>query len=385
MRKIAVVTTNRADYGILLPLLRAIRSDKKLRLRLLVSGSHLSPEFGMSVRQIEDDGFPLAEKIEMLLSSDSPDGIAKSIGLGVIGFAQAYARSRPDLLVVLGDRYEMYAAALAAVPFKIPMAHIHGGEITRGAMDDALRHSLTKLSHLHFVSTENYARRVQQLGEAPENITVCGALALDNLKHFQLLSAEKLETSLGLKPDRQTLLATFHPVTLQFEQTERQITEVLKAIKKTGLPILFTQPNPDTSGRLVEERIRQFLAGYPQGRLVSNLGIHRYFSLMSIVGAMVGNSSSGILEAASFGLPVVNIGERQAGRDHGKNVLDVECKSATIFRTIQTAIDPAFRLSIRELANPYDRGGAAKHILNRLKTVKLDDSLLIKRFCDTSL
>ena len=231
MRNIGLVSVARSDYGLSRPIMARIEADPNLRLHLIAAGMHLAPEFGLTVREIEADGFEIGERIEMLLSSDSPEGISKSIGLGTIGFAQAFGRFRPDILVVMGDRYEMFAAALAALPFKIPLAHIHGGELTQGAFDDALRHAMTKLSHLHFVSTDEYARRVIQLGEEPWRVTVSGAPSLDNLKGLQLMGAAELASGFGLDFQTPPLIVTFHPVTLEYEQTERQIDELLAALK----------------------------------------------------------------------------------------------------------------------------------------------------------
>jgi UDP-hydrolysing UDP-N-acetyl-D-glucosamine 2-epimerase len=382
VRTIGVVTVARSDYGIYLPILRKIQADPDLRLHLFVSGMHLSPEFGLTVRAIEADGFDVGERIEMLLSSDSPEGIAKSIGLGMIGFAQAYAQHCPDIMLVLGDRFEMYAAAVAALPFKIPVAHVHGGEITQGAIDDALRHSITKLSHLHFVAAETYARRVAQLGEEPWRITVSGAPSLDNLHTIRLLSLDELEARYGLCFQPRPLLATFHPVTLEYGQTEWQVGELLAALDDAGLPVVFTLPNADTGGRIIQRMIAEYIGDRPSAWLVDNLGTQAYFSLMAVAAAMVGNSSSGIIETPSFGLPVVNIGTRQAGRVRGANVIDVDYKRAAILQGIRQAVRPEFRESLRQMENPYGYGRASDIIVERLKTVPLDDNLIIKRFYD---
>lgn len=382
MRTIGVVTVARSDYGIYLPLLQKIQADPDLRLHLIVAGMHLSPEFGLTVKSIEADGFEIGERLEMLLSSDTPEGIAKSMGMGIFGFAQAYAGFRPDILVVLGDRFEMHAAALAALPFKIPVAHIHGGEITQGVIDDALRHSITKLSHLHFVSTREYARRVIQLGEEPWRVTISGAPSLDNLHFVKLLEAHKLEAKYGLRLDRPPLLVTFHPVTLEYEQTEWQVGELLAALDASELPVVFTMPNADTSGRTISRMIEEFVATHSAAQVVDNLGIQGYFSMMALAAAMVGNSSSGIIEAASFELPVVNVGSRQRGRVRAVNVVDVDYKRASILEGLQRALDPQFRAKLRGIRNPYGSGGASEKIVEILKQVQLDDKLVMKRFHD---
>ena len=385
MRTIGVVTTARSDYGIYLPVLRRIQADPGLRLQLLVTGMHLSPEFGLTVRTIESDGFEISERLEMLLSSDTPAGVGKSMGLGLIGFAEAYARGRPDILVVLGDRFEMHAAALAALPFKIPVAHIHGGELTRGAIDDALRHCITKLSHLHFVATQEYARRVEQMGEEPARVFVTGALSLDNLDSVSLLTTAELEAKFGLHLGSPPLLVTFHPVTLEYEQTEWQTQELLAALETVDQPVVFTLPNADTNGRVIIRLIEAFVRTHPQAQIVENLGTQGYFSMMRLATAMVGNSSSGIIEAPSFGLPVVNIGRRQAGRMRAKNVIDVDHERAAIDSGIRRALSPAFREGLRGLINPYHAGGdAAGHIVERLRTAMLDNRLLCKAFHDLS-
>lgn len=383
-RIIGVVTVSRSDYSIYLPLLRKIDQDPKLDLHLIVAGMHLSPEFGLSVKNIEADGFSIGEKVEMLLSSDTPEAIAKSIGLGVIGFSQAYTRNRPDILVVLGDRFEMYAAALTALPFKIPVAHIHGGEITLGAIDDALRHSITKLSHLHFVATQEYARRVKQMGEESWRVIVSGAPSLDNIGWVRLLTRRELEDRFGLVLEPPPLLVTYHPVTLEYEQTEWQVQELLSALQAFDLPIVFTMPNADTNGRLIAGMMDEFTRYRRIAKLVPNLGPQAYFSLMACAKAMVGNSSSGIIEAPSFVLPVVNIGTRQCGRLRAENVIDVGYGREEIVQGIRSAISPKFRAGLDRIKNPYGDGNASEVILKRLKEIELNNCLLIKRFADFS-
>jgi UDP-hydrolysing UDP-N-acetyl-D-glucosamine 2-epimerase len=383
VRTIGVVTTGRSDYGIYVPVLAQIQADPDLALHLIVSGMHLSPEFGLTVRSIEADGFEINERVEMLLSSDTPEGIAKSMGLGLIGFAQVYARTHLDLLVVLGDRFEMHAAALAALPFKIPVAHIHGGEVTQGAIDDSLRHSMTKLSHLHFVGTEAYARRVIQLGEEPWRVTVSGAPSLDNLARIEFLSRGEIAEKFNLDvAESDFLLVTSHPVTLEYEETAWQVSELLAALDACGIPCIFTMPNADTYGRVIREMIAGFVADHPTSQAVESLGTQGYFSLMKLAAAMVGNSSSGIVEAASFELPVVNIGTRQSGREAGINVLQVGYDRRSILAAIQKATSPQFRESLPGMANPYGSGGAAANIVGVLKQVHLDQKLIMKRFYD---
>ncbi len=362
--------------------METIRKDPALDLRLVVSGMHLSAQHGSTVRAIEEDGFDIAERIEILLSSDTPQGISKSVGLGVIGFAQLFDRWRPDIMVVVGDRFEMHAAALAALPFKIPIAHISGGELTEGAIDDALRHSLTKLSHLHFPATEEYARRIIQLGEEPWRVIVAGEPSLDQLHTMQLLPREELERRFELRLNQPFVMVTFHPVTLEYEQAEEQITELLAAIEVSGVAAVFTMPNADTGNHVIREKIRGFVAEHADSRLVDNFGIHAYFSMMSLAAAMVGNSSSGLLEAASFQLPAVNIGTRQDGRVRARNVIDVGYNRENILHAITKAVSPEFRASLRGLVNPYGGGNASRIITDRLRTVELGDRLIRKKFYD---
>ena len=384
MRTIGVVTVARSDYGIYLPVLRKVQSDPDIRLHLIVAGMHLSPEFGLTAKTIEADGFDIGDRVEMLLSSDTPEGIAKSMGLGTIGFGQAYARFQPDILIVLGDRFEMHAAAVAALPFKIPLAHIHGGEITEGAIDNSLRHSMTKLSHLHFVATEEYRRRIIRMGEEPWRVILSGAPGLDNLHSIRLLDQQELEAQVGLRLDIQPILVTYHPVTLEYERTEWQVRELLDALREYTVPIVFTAPNADTNGRVISRMIKEYVDASPQASIVENLGTQGYFSLMDCAVAMVGNSSSGIIEAPSFGLPVVNIGTRQQGRIRGENVIDVGYGQDEIKEGIDKAILPKFRASLRELPNPYGDGHAAHVIVSHLKDISLDHQLIAKRFIDTA-
>jgi UDP-hydrolysing UDP-N-acetyl-D-glucosamine 2-epimerase len=380
MRTIGAVTVGRSDYGIYLPILRQIRAERDLRLLLYVSGMHLSPEFGSTATAIESDGFDIQERVEMLLSSDTPEGTAKSMGLGTIGFAQAYTRQRPDILLVLGDRFEMHAAVVAALPLKVPVAHIHGGELSEGAIDDALRHSITKMSHLHFVSTDLYAQRVIQMGEEPWRVVVSGAPALDNLTTIELLSRAKLEQQFGLNLREPFLLVTYHPVTLEHEKTEAHMRDLLSALDALGMAVVFTYPNSDMGGRLIISLIEEFANQHLNAQVVVNLGTQGYFSMMKLAAAMVGNSSSGIIEAASFKLPVVNVGNRQRGRLRPRNVIDVGSSQAEISAGIKRAIQPDFRAQLADLVNPYGDGHAAERIVQTLRGVELDDKLLLKHF-----
>lgn len=382
MRTIAVVTTGRADYSLYRPILRRIAGCSELRLTILACGMHLSPEFGMTVHLLEQDGFSPAERVEMLLSSESSEGVALSMGLGVMGFAQALTRSRPDILVVLGDRYEMFSAALAALPLTIPVAHIHGGELTEGVIDDALRHAMTKLSHLHFVATTAYAERVVRLGEEPWRVTVSGAPGLDETLGHSPLPPETLEDRFGIRLSPAPLLVTYHPETLDPIAAAERFTELLTALETIGLPVVFTQPNADAGGRGLLKAIRQFVASRQDRWLVDNFGPEAYPSMMAHAKAMVGNSSSGIIEAPSFRLPVVNIGDRQKGRLRAANVVDVAPRRDAILAGLARVLAPPFRASLEGLANPYGDGQASRRIVERLRTEPLGRQLVTKAFFD---
>lgn len=382
MRTIAVVTVGRSDFGIYRPILRAIQQAPDLALRLLVSGMHLSPEFGYTVDAIEEEGFHVDERLDMLLSSDRPEGASISMGLGVVGFGQSFARARPDILLVLGDRFEMYAAVIAALPFRIPVAHIAGGEVTEGAIDDAIRHCITKLSHLHFVSTQPYAERVIRLGEEPWRVSVAGAPGLDNLASVEISDFETLRASLGLEIEQPFIMATYHPATLNDMSPSAQIAEVFAAIDSRDVPVVFTMPNADPGGRLIWDQIREFAKGRPNVHHVENLGTQAYFSMMATSALMLGNSSSGIVEACSFGLPVINIGNRQQGRVRGPNVIDVECDQDRIVVGIDKALDQTFRQSLEGVSNPYGDGAASDIIVERLRTVELGSRMITKKFYD---
>jgi UDP-N-acetylglucosamine 2-epimerase (non-hydrolysing)/GDP/UDP-N,N'-diacetylbacillosamine 2-epimerase (hydrolysing) len=382
VKRFTVVTVSRSDYGIYLPVLRRIDADPDLALDLIVSGTHLAPEFGTTVREIEQDGFQIRDRLEMLLSSDSPEGLSKAMGLGILSFAQAYARRRPDWLIVLGDRFEMFAAAAAAVSFKIPIAHIHGGESTAGAIDESFRHAMTKMSHLHFPSTRKYAARIEQLGESPERICVSGAPSLDHLHQLEHLDRDEFRQRFGLDISQTPLLVTFHPATLEYEQAHTQFLALLAALEQCERQAIFTYPNADPMGRGIAQEMKLFVARHPRHQMVENLGSLGYWNLMRHAAAMVGNSSSGIIEAASFELPVVNIGVRQSGRIRARNVIDVPCEIDEISAAIRTAVSADFREKLRGLKNPYGDGRAAERIVNRLKSVHVDESFFLKSFRD---
>jgi GDP/UDP-N,N'-diacetylbacillosamine 2-epimerase (hydrolysing) len=343
---------------------------------------HLSPEFGLTVRAIEDDGFRVDRKVEMLLSSDTPVGVTKSMGLGMIGFADALAELRPDLVLVLGDRYEIFAAAAAAMIARLPIAHLHGGETTEGAFDEAIRHSITKMAHLHFVAAEDYRRRVIQLGEQPERVFCVGGLGVDNIQRLELLGRPALEAALNFLLGPRNLLITFHPVTLEHNTSAQQMQELLTALgdlKDTHL--IFTMPNADTEGRVLFQQIQDFCATHPQARAYTSLGQLRYLSCLRHVDGVVGNSSSGLTEAPSFSKGTVNIGDRQKGRLRAASVIDCEPRAAAIAEALNQLFSPDFQAQLTEVTNPYGAGGASAAIVALLEQADLN-SLLKKRFYD---
>jgi GDP/UDP-N,N'-diacetylbacillosamine 2-epimerase (hydrolysing) len=376
MRKIAVVTGTRAEYGLLYWIIKAIHEATNLELQLIVTGMHLSPEFGMTVNEIENDGIPIEDRIEVLLSSDSEEAIAIAMGLGMIGFANAYSRLRPDIVLVLGDRFEISAAVTAAVPFNIPVAHIHGGESTEGVMDELFRHAITKMSHIHFPSTFKYAKRITQMGERPENIFCFGAPGLDNIHRLKLLKKQELTDELKLPVDKPWGIMTYHPVTYKNNSDKSHIDTLLNVVDGfSEIYWILTLPNADTGSRTIIKKIEDFVRNYPEKScLFSSLGQLRYLSLLKNVNLMIGNSSSGIIEAPSFELPVVNIGDRQKGRIRAANVIDVPvCEQNKIEAAINKAMSNGFRDSLKGLKNPYGDGNTSDKIVETLREITLSD------------
>lgn len=383
MTKICVFTGTRAEYGLLAPLMRAFEQDDAFQLQILVSGSHLSPEFGLTYQQIEKDGFSIDEKVEMQLSSDTSVGIVKSTGLGMIGFADALNRLKPDWLVVLGDRYEAFAVATSAFLMKIPMAHISGGDVTEGATDDALRHSISKMSYLHFTSTETYRKRVIQLGEAPERVFNVGGTGIDNIVKMELLSQDDFVKSIDFELTNPYFLVTFHPVTLASLSSESQFQELIDSLDKfADYQVIITLPNADTDGRIIIKMIQEYAQKNPNRISVhTNLGQLRYLSAIKYASAVIGNSSSGIVEVPSFKVPTVNIGDRQKGRVRAESVIDCETTEPEITKSIQKAISPEFQAFCQTVENVYGTGNATEQIIEILKksTQKID---LKKSFYD---
>lgn len=376
--RVAIVTGSRAEYGLLYWVLHDLQRDSAFELQLIVTGMHLSPEFGLTVRDIERDGFPIARRVEMLLSSDTAGSIAKSMGLGLIGLSDSLEQLSPDVMVVLGDRFEILAAAQAAMIHNIPIVHIAGGDTTEGAFDEAIRHAITKMSHLHLVTTESSARRVLQMGEPPERVLVVGSPGLDHLVRRPLLDRSELEASLGSPLGTRNLLITFHPVTLEPGEGVRQQAELLTALG--ALPdtvsLWFTLPNADTGGRALATALGHWAANRSRAHVFTSLGQLRYLSLMRQVDAVVGNSSSGLYEAPSFGIPTVNIGDRQRGRLAAESVLHCEPEAGEITACLARAA----LLDCSATVNPYGDGHSTKRIVDALRQLPPIKILLKKTF-----
>ncbi|CAA7613607.1 GDP/UDP-N,N'-diacetylbacillosamine 2-epimerase (hydrolyzing) [Candidatus Terasakiella magnetica] len=382
-RRICVVTGTRAEYGHLKWLMHDLAEDLEVELQIIVTGTHLSPAHGMTVREIEADGLHPAARVDMLLVGDSQIAVAKSMGLGVIGFADAFERLAPQIVVVLGDRYEALAAVQAAMILRIPIAHIHGGEATEGAIDEAIRHSITKMAHLHFAAAEPYARRIVQLGEQPDRVFNFGAPGLDHIARTPFLNRKELERSLDLALGSPLLLLTYHPVTLMDEDQSLAVTELVRALdSQPQATVIVTGVNADSGNAAISRVFAAYAkANSARVRVVESLGYRRYLSLMRLADVVVGNSSSGILEAPALGVPTVNIGERQQGRLRAESILDCAAAAPAITAAIAQALSPVYRDKTRRVQSPYGQGEASRRIAQVLKTHPLD-GILIKRFND---
>ena len=382
MKKICVVTGSRAEYGLLRWVMDGISKSDELDLQVCVTGMHLSPEFGSTYLEIEKDGFSIDAKVDSLLSSDSSAGVAKSIGLGAIGFADCLESLKPDLIVVLGDRFEILPAVFAALVARIPVAHLHGGEKTEGAFDEAMRHSITKMSHLHFVAADEYRNRVIQLGEHPERVFSVGGLGIDNLLKLDLLSKTELEESLGFELGDRNLLVTFHPVTLADEASGKQMKELLDALDEIkNTRIIFTMPNADTDGRSLFRMIEEFANSRIHAKAFTSLGQLRYLSCIKHIDAVLGNSSSGLIEVPSFRKPTINIGARQEGRLKAESVIDCKPLKSEISNALDTAFSDKFQEKLSHVENPYGDGGASDKIVEIISSFPLK-GLVMKTFYD---
>ena len=381
-RKICVVTGTRAEYGLLYWLMKEIEADKELQLQLIVTGMHLSPEFGLTYKEIEKE-FKIDKKIEMLLSSDTAVGISKSMGLAQISFSESFEELKPDILVVLGDRYEIFSAVSTAMIAKIPIAHLHGGEITEGAFDESIRHSITKMSHLHFTATDEYKNRVIQLGEHPNTVFNVGGMGIESIKRLKLLSREEFEKSIDFRLNKKNILVTFHPVTLENLTAKEQFQELLDAIDELeDTNIIFTKANSDTDGRVINQMIDEYVAKNSHKSIgFSSLGQLRYLSALKFVDSVVGNSSSGLLEAPSFKIGTINIGDRQKGRIKAESVIDCEAKKVEISKAFGEIYSKEFQEKLKNVENPYGENCPSNQIVEVLKNVNLA-SILKKSFYD---
>ena len=384
-RRIAIVTTSRADYGIYRHIALELAGHAGVEAGFLVSGTHLSDGHGRTLAEIEADNMPVLECIDIAIGSDAPEALAQSMSLATAGFGAAFARHAPDLVLTLGDRLEMLAAVSAALPFRLPIAHLHGGELSFGAVDELVRHAMTKISHLHFVATEDYGRRVAQMGEEAWRITVSGAPALDTLRLTELPARAALEKRTGLALAEAPLLITLHPETVHDLDSSAQAEAMLSALAHERRPMVFTAPNADPGRQEMADAIEKFIAARTNAVMIESLGIANYFGMMRIAAAMVGNSSSGIIEAASFTLPVVNIGRRQEGRLRAPNVIDCGWDNRSIDAAIARAVSPAFRATLPVGVNRYGDGHAAERIADVLAAVPIDRTLLAKRFVDIDM
>jgi GDP/UDP-N,N'-diacetylbacillosamine 2-epimerase (hydrolysing) len=380
-RKVCVVTGTRAEFGLLRWLMQEIQSQPELELQVVATGMHLSPEFGSTWHEIEDAGFAINARVEMLLSADSNTAVTKSMGLGVIGFADTYERLQPDIVLVLGDRFEIFAAASAALIAGIPIAHLHGGETTEGAFDEAIRHSITKMSHLHFVAADEYRRRVIQLGEQPERVFNVGGMGIDAIKRIKLLSREELEKSLDFHLGEKNLLITFHPVTLEGGgSSAAQMAELLTALDELDdTQLIFTMPNADTGGRKLSAMVSEFVERHSNACVFTSLGQLRYFSCLAQINGVVGNSSSGLLEAPAFNIGTINIGDRQKGRLKADSVIDCQPNSQDILKALGHLYSSEFQQTLKSVKSPYGTGGASGTIAKILADHPLEN-ILKKQF-----
>ena len=384
MKKVCVVTGTRAEYGLLKPVIDKIHKAEDLELQLVATGMHLSPEFGLTYKEIEADGYPIADKVEMLLSSDTSVGITKSMAVALMGFGECFERLKPDLVVILGDRYEMLMVASAAMVAQIPIGHIHGGEITEGAMDDAIRHSLTKMSHIHFATTQEYRHRIIQLGENPENVFHVGSLGVENIREEKLLDKVAFEESIGFSVDENTIIVTYHPVTLENIPSKMQFEKLLTVVENNPkLRVIFTKANSDTDGRIINQMIDEFVKEHKERCVAfTSLGRVRYLSALQFCAAVVGNSSSGIIEAPSFHIPTVNIGNRQKGRICADTVINCGYEMEQIQVALDKAFSKEFRIQLPDMNNPYEKVGTSELIVEKIKDILSEGQGVKKHFYD---
>lgn len=384
MKKICVVTGTRAEYGLLKHLMRGIQNSKKLELQIIVTGMHLSKKFGYTINEILDDKFKIDHKVDMKLVNDTSLNISKSMGIGIEKFSSCFKKLNPDLVLVLGDRYEIFAAAISAMLSRIPIAHLHGGEATEGLIDEPIRHSISKMSHLHFVASEEYKNRVIQLGEDPKKVFNVGALGLDSISKEELYDQKDLENILDMSFCDRNFLVTFHPVTLEKNSSKNQFKEILNALMKfKDFGVIFTMPNSDLDGEILFSMIKNFVKSRSNSFAFESLGQQKYFSCLKIVDLVIGNSSSGLIEVPSFKIPTINIGDRQRGRLKAASVIDCDPSESAITKSIKRGLSPSFRSSLKKVNNPYGKKGASSRIVSVLESVSFKN-LLKKEFYNIS-
>ncbi|MCT4616241.1 MAG: UDP-N-acetylglucosamine 2-epimerase [Marinifilaceae bacterium] len=382
-RKVLVITGTRAEYGLLSNVLRLLKEDDEFELQLIATGMHLSPDYGYTYKEIEDDGFKIDKKIEILLSSDSSIGVSKAMGLAQISFAEAFEELQPDLILVLGDRYEILSAVTSAMIARIPVAHLNGGEKTEGAIDESIRHSLTKMSHLHFTATEEYYQRVIQLGENPNRVFNVGEVGLDNITRLNLMSKSEFEDSINFKLKQKAIIITFHPVTLEKGESVRQFNELLLAVDELeDTSIIITHSNSDMEGRQIIELINKYVSENSDKAIsFPSLGYRRYLSALQYMDAVVGNSSSGIVEAPSFKTPTINIGSRQKGRIQANSIINTEATKESILEAFNSIYDIKFQENLKSIVNPYGQGESSQRLIDVLKQTDFKN-LIDKKFFD---
>ncbi|KJS88806.1 MAG: UDP-N-acetylglucosamine 2-epimerase [Peptococcaceae bacterium BICA1-8] len=386
-KKINILTSTRAEYGLLKPIIEKLKLIPNFDVRVVATGAHLSPEFGLTYKEIEQGGIEIDEKIEILLSADTPAAISKSMGLAMIGFADYFERLKPDMLIVLGDRYETLAVTTVAMNHRVPITHLYGGETTEGAIDESIRHAITKLSYLHFTSTEEYRNRVIQLGENPKNVFCVGAIGIENILKEKLLSKSEFEESVNLKLDKPYAMVTFHPVTLEDNKSKEQVKALLDVCESyKDMKFIFTKANADSSGRIINQMIDDFAYNNNHAIVFTSLGMTRYLSALKYCNMVIGNSSSGLIEAPSFGIPTINIGDRQKGRIQAVGVINCEPIKEDIQKAVELALSDGFRNKAKNTVNPYGDGKTSEKIVDTIKDFILNDKVnLKKKFYDCEM
>lgn len=385
IKSVCVLTATRAEYGLLKPVMEKLKCLDNIELRIIVTGMHLASEYGDTYKSILEDGFQIDEKIPILQNIDTEEGVNTAFGLAVMGFGHYFAKGKPDLLVVLGDRYETLAVCIAAMNEQIPIAHIHGGEITEGAVDEAIRHSISKMSYIHFASTEIYRHRIIQLGEEPNRVFNVGALGVENALSIPLMSKDELSESIGFSLEKQYAIVTFHPITLESKTSQHQFIELLEAISQFDMNYIFTKANADANGKAINQLIDQYVVSHKGTIAYEALGVRRYLSAVKYASMVIGNSSSGLIEVPTFKIPTIDIGNRQKGRIAASSVIHCEANKSDISRSIEKALSEEYRIKLLGVENPYGMGNTSKNIVDVITKFLFEDKInLQKKFFDTS-